>query len=219
MYQPLAIFLQGFTDEEQKDLLHSNPLRSVHYQRGETIFCVGDQTEEFAVLHQGLIHIEYIDLWGNRMILQEIRQGQCFAESYALSQEKMMVDVIAIQDCDVLFVPLQKLLLPENHSKSWYAKLLYNTLQLSAEKNRQWTDRMICLSSKHIRTKIMRFLSNEAIKQGNTDFLIPFNRQQMADYLNVERTALSKTLIQMQKESILTYHKNHFILHQSSTYL
>ena len=106
-----------------------------------------------------------------------------------------------------------KRLLHEGSSrKTWYPKILYNLLQLSAEKNLAWSDRMLCISSRNLREKIMTYLSAEAVKYGRREFAIPFDRQQMADYLNADRSALSKELGRMKKEGILTFRKNRFRL-------
>lgn len=214
--QPLIF--RSFTQEEYADVVNCGNLRQTCFQKGEVIFSAGERCEAFGLLCKGKIHIEHTDVWGNRMILHELSAGYCFAETYAFSKAKIMVDVIAKEDCLVLFIPLQRLLAKEHQQRSWYSKLLYNTLQISAEKNMLWSSRMFCISSRSIRAKVMRYLSNEAIKNGSMDFHIPFDRQQMADYLNVERTALSKELSHMQKEGILSYHKDHFILHQEPVY-
>ena len=86
-------------------------------------------------------------------------------------------------------------------------------LVLSTSKNLAWSNRVFCISSKSIRARIMTYLSSEAVKRGTMKFVIPIDRQQMADYLNVERRALSKELGRMQKEGILTFRKNQFHLH------
>ncbi len=209
-----SLIFRSFTKEEITDLYNCGKLRQAYFHKGEVIFSAGEQCEEFGLLCKGKIHIEQIDVWGNRMILHELSAGHCFAETYAFSKARLMVNVIAMEDSLVLFIPLNRLLAEEYQHKSWYSKLLYNTLQISADKNLLWSNRMFCISSRSIRAKVMRYLSNEAIKHGSMDFHIPFDRQQMADYLNVERTALSKELSHMQKEGILSYHKDHFILHQ-----
>lgn len=207
-----AIF-HNIESEEYEDLLSCGCIRVVDYEKDSILFHTGDETEEFGVLLSGEIHIENIDLWGNRIILHNISIGQSFAETYAFCKVPMMVDVIAVRDSRVLFVNLGMLLRPANQEKSWYSKLLYNLLILSTNKNLAWSNRIFCISSKNIRTRVMIYLSAEAIKCGQKEFTIPFDRQQMADYLNVERSALSKELGRMQKEGILTFYKNKFHLH------
>lgn len=201
----------GIQPEEYQELLSCGCIRVSEYPKGSILFHTGDRTEEFGILLSGEVYIENIDLWGNRMILHHIAPGQSFAETYAFCKVPMMVDVTAVQDCKVLFVNLG-VLTQGNEGKSWYPKLLYNLLLLSTQKNLAWSNRMFCISSKSIRTRVMTYLSAEAVKQGSMDITIPFDRQQMADYLNVERSALSKELGRMQKEGILSFRKGQFHL-------
>lgn len=203
---------RGIEEEEYRDLVSGGCVRRAEYQKGAVLFHTGDKTREFGILLDGEIHIENIDVWGTRLILHSIGAGQSFAETYAFCSEPLMVDVTATRDSNVLFVDLGVLLTPGNHGKSWYPKLLQNLLVLSTQKNLAWSQRMFCITSKSIRTRVMTYLSAEAVRRGSMEFAIPFNRQQMADYLNVERSALSKELGHMQKEGILTFHKNRFHL-------
>lgn len=202
------------TQEEYDELISCGGIRTVEYKKGTVLFQTGDQTEEFGILLSGKIHIENIDLWGNRMILHNISEGQAFAETYAFCKVPIMVDVTAVEDSKVLFVDIGVLLSCGNQAKSWYNKLLYNLLVLSTEKNLAWSSRVFCIASKSIRTRVMTYLSSEAVRCGSTEFTVPFDRQQMADYLNVERSALSKELGRMQKEGILTFRKNKFHLYR-----
>lgn len=202
------------TQEEYDELISCGGIRNVEYKKGTVLFHTGDLTEEFGILISGKIHIENIDLWGNRMILHNISEGQAFAETYAFCKVPIMVDVTAVEDSKVLFVDIGILLSCGNQSKSWYNKLLYNLLVLSTEKNLAWSSRVFCIASKSIRTRVMTYLSSEAVRCGSMEFTVPFDRQQMADYLNVERSALSKELGRMQKEGILTFRRNKFHLHR-----
>ena len=124
----------------------------------------------------------------------------------------MMVDVLAVEQSQVLWVRLTALLSPQNEREGWYHKLLRNVLILSTQKNLAWSSRVFCISAKTIRGRVMTYLSSEALRTGKRQFTIPFDRQQMADYLNVERSALSKELGKMQREGILTFRKNTFCL-------
>lgn len=203
----------NITQEEYDIMLSCGGIRTMEYDKNSILFHTGDFTEEFGILISGEIYIESIDLWGNRMILHQIAAGDVFAETYALCHVPMMVDVTAVQYSMVLFVNLKVLLSLYHQKESWYMKLMQNLLLLSIHKNLLWSGRMLCISSKSIRSRVMTYLSSEAMKCGKMEFSIPFDRQQMADYLNVERSALSKELGRMQKEGILTFSKNNFKLY------
>ena len=203
---------QGVGPDEYAQMEALGAIRQVDYPKESPIFHTGDMTAEFGVLLSGCVHIENLDLWGNRMILHNIAPGQAFAESYAFSGTPMMVDVVAVAQSKVLFVHLGLLLDSGQRTQSWYPKVLYNMLDLSTRKNLAWSNRMFCISSRHIRTRVMTYLSSEAVRRGTMELTLPFDRQQLADYLNVERSALSKELGRMQQEGILTFRKNQFQL-------
>lgn len=204
---------RNVTQNEYEDMISCGCVRIAEYTKGNVLFHTGEKTSEFGILISGEIYIESIDFWGNRMILHQIPSGGVFAETYAFCKVPLMVDVTAAQNSIVLFVDLGVLLAKKHTEKSWYVKLIQSLLILSTNKNLLWSGRVLCITSKSIRSRVMTYLSSEAVKCGKKDFTVPFNRQQMADYLNVERSALSKELGRMQKEGILTFHKNHFHLH------
>lgn len=217
MLPALPPIFQDITPAEYRDLVDCGCFRFAEAPKGTVIFRAGDHTSEFGVLLRGEVHIESLDVWGNRVILHSVTAGQSFAETYAFCQVPLMVDVTAVQDSRVLLVHLGVLHSPASREKSWYAKLLHSLLVLSTGKNLAWSTRMFCISSKHIRTRVMTYLSGEARKHGSLEFTIPFDRQQMADYLNVERSALSKELGHMRREGILDFRKNRFRLCRTET--
>ena len=143
---------------------------------------------------------------------RQISQGQIFAETYAICHEPMLVDVVAIEDTQVLFADLDILLSNRYASQPWHAKIMQNILKLSVQKNLVLSNRIFCTSAKTIRSRLLTYLSMESVKAGNTTFQIPFDRQQLADYLNVDRTALSKELGKMRTDGILDFYKNKFTL-------
>lgn len=202
----------GITEEEYKELNALGCTRRASYKKENAVFRTGDLTREFGILLSGELHIENIDLWGTRIILHNISEGETFAETYALSGIPMMVDVTASRDSQILFLDLSKMLDQKNSSRSWHTKFLQNLLQISAAKNIAWSGRMLCISSRNIRTRIMTYLSAEAVRSGSREIVISFNRQQMADYLNVDRSALSRELGKMREEGILEFRKNRFRL-------
>lgn len=139
-----------------------------------------------------------------------MEKGQVFAESYAFHEVPLMVDAIADEDSLILFLDVQQLMEEQNAQATWYCKMLKNLLLISTKKNRNLSNRIFCTTSKTVRGRLAAFFSEQAAKTGSNTFDIPFNRQQMADYLNLDRSALSKELGKMREEGLLTFHKNHF---------
>ncbi len=189
-------------------------LRESSYEKNAVIFHTGQMTEEIGVVVNGCIHIENIDLLGNKSILSDISAGQVFAETYAFCEEPLMVDVVAAADSTILFLNVKKMLLPQYNSYHWQTTMRNNLLISAMHKNLILSQRIFCTTSKTIRGRILTYLSAQALKQNNArSFEIPFDRQQLADYLNVDRSALSKELGKMQEEGIITFRKNFFTIH------
>lgn len=195
-------FIEHLTTE-CKDILNEYS-RVKKYSKNETIYSMQDIPQEIGIVLEGSVNIETVDYLGNVSILSHIEQNQIFAESYALSQTPMLVYVVACQDSIIQFLHVDALKL--------CSQLQTKLLQISAKKNIYLSQRIFLTSSKSIRSRVLAYLSFEAKQAHSLSFEIPFNRQQMANYLNVERSALSKELSKMKKENLLDYHKNRFKL-------
>ena len=161
---------------------------------------------------KGRVNIENIDIWGNKSILSCVSEGEIFAETYAICGEPMMVDAVAAEKSEIQFLNLKALIDEKNSDKGWYVKLISNMLKISVRKNLALSGRIFCTSSKTIRGRLLTYLSNISVKSGSKTFQIPFDRQQLADYLNLDRSALSKELGKMRDEGLIEFHKNVFKL-------
>ncbi len=209
-----APLLSGLTEEEQHCMLASPCCRQAAYQKGETIFRAGTMTRELGMVLKGMVYIENIDLWGDRSILSSVSTGQVFGETYALCREPLMVDAVAAEDCTVLFLHGERLLQAQEAGETWAVKVMGNMLRVSMQKNLTLSTRIFCTSGKTIRSRLLTYLTYQSVKSGSTTFQIPFNRQQLADYLNLDRSALSKELGKMQQEGLISFYKNSFKLCQ-----
>lgn len=205
---------KDITEDEIRQMEKQGCMKSRKYVKNETIFCAGDLINEIGIVLSGSVIIENIDLWGNRSILSRVERGEVFAETYALCRKPLMIDAVCYEDAEILFIDLRAILDMKNDDAAWYPKILKNLLIISANKNITLSNRIFCTSSKSVRSRVMTFLSAQAVKNDNMEFTVPFNRQQMADYLNLDRSALSKELCRMRNEGILNFHKNKFELYK-----
>lgn len=203
---------RNLTEDEFQQIKENGCMRSGSFAKGSVIFHAGDVIEEMGIVQEGSVHIENIDLWGNRSILSNISEGQVFAETYALCREPLMVDAVAAENCTVCFLNLGFLLEGNHADASWSAKILRNMLQVLVQKNLNLSDRIFCTTAKTVRGRLLTYLSAVSVKNGSTTFQVPFDRQQMADYLNLDRSALSKELGKMRDEGMLEFYKNSFRL-------
>ncbi|MBQ6381661.1 MAG: Crp/Fnr family transcriptional regulator [Clostridia bacterium] len=181
------------------------------YKKDEIILHAGECVENICIVLSGSVRIDSNDIRGNRSILKIVKRGEVFAEAYAcIPDVPLMVDAVANEPCEIVFLNVAKLFsLPESETKN---KLLKNLVAISSKKNLHLSARILHTASKTIRGRVLSYLSQEATKQNSRFITIPFNRQQMADYLSVERSALSKELGKMKADGLIDYHKSTFKL-------
>ena len=207
------MLFQGMNDEEILCCLDEMEARTKNYQKGEMIFHAGNSTSRLGILLSGSATIENNDSWGNCTILSKVEENDIFAETYALLHEEiMLVDVRANEDCQILFLKLRAAIRDLLPKDLWQYKLIRNLLGISAHKNLNLSGRSFHISPHTIRGRVLSYLSSVSLQKNAMEFDIPFDRQQLADYLNVERTALSKELGKMKKEGIIDFRRSHFLL-------
>lgn len=211
-----APLFAGITEPELQQLESCLGFSLRSYQKGEAIFHSGSPVSEAGLVLSGSVRIEYNDFWGNRSLLDVAKPGQLFGEAYAcLPGEPLLVDVTAHEDAQVSFIRLPRLLEPCEKACPCHVRMIRNLLAVSSRKNLQLSRRTFLLSSHTIRDRLLSFFSQQRLLQGQNPLRLPFDRQQMADYLGVERTALSKELGKMQREGLITFRKNEFFLHET----
>ena len=206
-----ALF-QGCSPSETEKLLHGLKTFTKKYKKGAPVYLAGTPVTDIGIVLYGTVQIENNDLWGNKSILSHVEAGQAFAETYALCGEPLMVDVAAAEPCEILWLDLVPMLQQQNTAASWYPKFLHNLLLLSMQKNLALSQRIRCTTPKSVRGRLLTYLSAQAVRAGSTHFSIPFDRQQLADYLNLDRSALSKELGKMRDDGLIRCRKNEFEL-------
>lgn len=206
---------QDLSESDLDQLYHAACMRSQFFKKNQTVFHAGDRICEVGIVQTGNVHIEMIDLWGNKSILSSIAPGQIFAETYAICRKPLLVDVTAAAPCEILFLNLEFLARSFSEPGSCRDAIMQNLFAICVRKNLILSNRIFCTTPKTVRGRLLVYLSSESAKAGSTSFTIPFDRQGMADYLNLDRSALSKELGRMKKDGILDFKKNHFILYQN----
>ena len=181
------------------------------YKKDEIIYYAGDEVTSMGVVLSGSVFIENDDIWGNHSILDRAGRGEIFAETYAaIPGQKLMVNVVAAEEARILFLDVGRILKVCSNSCVFHHTLIENLLKLSAEKNLRLSKRIFHISSKSIRGRLLSYLSYQAMENGKKEFDIPFNRQQLADYLNVDRSAMSNELGKMQRDGLIEVDRKHF---------
>lgn len=206
----------GVSSEEINAMLKCLSARLKHYKKEEFIIRSGDYIRSVGMMLSGTALIIQEDFWGKRTIISEILPGTIFAETYAcIPTLPIEMSVISDSECDVLFLDFNKILHVCTSSCTFHTRLIQNFLSSIARRNMVLTKKMQHMSKKTIREKLLSYLSAESLKSNSSTFDIPFNRQQLADYLSIDRSALSNELSKLQEEGILTYKKNRFTLKEN----
>ena len=148
--------------------------------------------------------------------LGHVGPGEVFAEPYAcIPGEPLLISVTASEDTEVLFLNVGKVLTTCTNACPFHALLISNLLAVCAEKNLLLSQRILHTAPKGIRARLLSYFSACVQRTGRYSFDIPYNRQQLADYLSVDRSAMCSELSRMQREGLLSYHKNHFSVHEA----
>lgn len=199
--------------QEIRQVLSCLDAREESFSRGTFLFHPGCRMETVGLMLSGEIHLVKEDFWGNRSLVARIGPGGLLGEAYAcLPQQTLTVGVLASADSRVLFFQAGKVFSPCQSACAFHQRLIRNLAAVLAEKNRMLLEKMEHLTQRSTREKLLSYLSAESQRQGRAAFTLPFNRQQLADYLSVDRSALSAELGKLRDEGILTFHKSDFTL-------
>ncbi len=183
------------------------------YRKNEVIWQEGDHVHTVGLVVEGKVLILRDDFWGNRSILGEAAAGGLFGESYACAPgQPVTVSVLAAEDCTVVFLEIAQALAVCGQACSFHLRMIQNLMQILAQKNLMLSRKIDHISRRSTREKLLAFLSYHAQEQGSATFDIPFNRQELADYLSVDRSALSQELGRMKRDGLVEFTRSHFTL-------
>lgn len=203
----------GVSENEITTMLNCLQAKLLTFQKGEYVFKQGEHIDKITVLVDGKLLIQRNDFWGNRSIVNVIRVGEMFGEAYIAPESGAIInDVIAEEDSSIIFFDVQRILTVCPSACRFHSMVIQNLFFAISEKNRKLVQKIGYMSNRTTRTKLLSYLSEEAKKQNKSHFSIPFNRQQLADFLCVDRSAMSNELCKMRDEGLLQFEKNEFTL-------
>lgn len=203
----------GVGDSEIELLLSCLSARLCTYKKGEYVLRQGEHLSDIIVLVDGNLHIQKDDYWGNRSILGQISVGEMFGEAYVTPESGAVLnDVVALEDSVVVYFDVKKIITTCSSACRFHATVVQNMFFAISEKNRKLVRKLGHMSKRSTREKLISYLSEEAKRQNSSSFTIPFNRQQLADFLSVDRSAMSNELCKMRDDGLLEFEKNQFRL-------
>ncbi len=208
-----STLFQGVDESEISEMAKCMGAYKVKYAEGEFLFRRGDRIDWIGIVLEGKVESVKEDWWGNRTVMAEYQKGQQICCEYACSPgENIDVSMIAVTQCEVMLFNIGKVANVCPTSCEFHQKLVKNLMMTLARDSISLNMRLDEMSKRSTRDKICAFLSDQARRAGSNDFFIPYNRQEMADRLGVERSAMSGELGRMQRDGIIEFEKNHFIL-------
>ena len=203
----------GLGEEEIESLLSCLDARLYKYKKGEYVLRQGEHLDDVTVLVEGNLHIQKDDYWGNRSILGHVAPGDMFGEAYASPENGVLLnDVVAVEDSAAIFFNIKRIITTCSSACRFHTLVVQNMFFAISEKNRSLVQKLGHMSKRTTREKLISYLSEESKKHSSASFTIPFNRQQLADFLSVDRSAMSVELCKMRDEGLIEFEKNSFKL-------
>ncbi|NLG24282.1 MAG: Crp/Fnr family transcriptional regulator [Clostridiales bacterium] len=219
-----ALF-DGVPPSEIRALLGCLSARAQRYERGTFLFMRGDAPKGVGLVLEGRVHVAEEDVMGNRSILAEVGPSELVAEAFACAGiARLPVDAVAAADCRVLWLDGGQLWGPSpscgaqgsrcgtTPTCAFHSRLVANLMRILAVKNIALHEKLRIMGKRTTRDKLLRYLSARARDAGSAEFEIPFNRQELADYLGVDRSALSTELGKLRDGGLLRFERNRFEL-------
>ena len=208
-----ALF-HGLREAQIREMLPCLSARQSRFRRGQFLLRAGDRVAFAGILLSGEAEVLQEDFWGNRNLLAAVGPGDLFAEAFACAHAVSPVSVLCKTDGSVLYLNVRAVFSPCEKACAQHKALSQNLIRVLAEKNMQLNEKAGLLSQRTTREKLLAYLSAQARRAGSASFRIPFARQQLADFLSVNRSAMSAELSRMQREGLLCADRSSFTLCQ-----
>lgn len=200
-------------DENLLTMLTCLGARIESFDKKYTIFAEGKPAKHIGIVLSGSVQVIRIDYYGNRSILTEVGAGEVFSEAFACAEvESTPVSVIANEPCEIMLLDCSHILHTCQNNCGFHQQLIFNLMKALAMKNIMFHQKLEITSKRSTRDKLMTYLMLQAKKSGSSRFTIPFDRQELADYLEVERSGLSAEISKLRKEGVIKSERNDFEL-------
>ncbi len=204
---------RDISDEELVPMLGCLGADVRGYKRGDVIFSEGDTAKSLGIVLSGEVQIEQVDYYGNRDIVGSVGAGGIFGETFACAKvDSLPVDIVCVADCEIMLVGVGRITKSCANACSFHSQVIYNLMQMVAEKNLMLHKKIEIISKRTTREKLMTYLLYEAKRAGSDTFEIPYDRQSLADYLDVDRSGLSVEIGKLRAEGVIEADKKHFTI-------
>lgn len=204
---------QNIREDELSAILACLGARRLSFDKGQYIFTEGNPAKQIGIVLSGAVQICRDDYYGNRTLMGRLEPGDLFGESFAFANvDTLPVSVMAAASCDIMLIDSSRIISPCSNACGFHTKLIFNLLQIMARKNLGFHQKIEITSKRTTREKLMAYLLAQAKIHQSNSFEIPFDRQTLADYLEVDRSGLSAEISKLRKEGVLECHRSRFTL-------
>lgn len=184
------------------------------FDRKYTVMAEGSFAKYIGIVLSGAVQIEQTDYYGNRSILSVVPEGGIFGEAFACcNTESLPISVVATKESEIMFIDCSYILHTCKNNCIFHNQLIFNLMKDIASKTVLFHQRIEVISKRSTREKLLAYLSMVSKKEGSPRFTVPFDRQELADYLEVDRSGLSAEISKLKKEGRLYSKKNYFELY------
>ena len=205
-----ALF-QGIRPEDRKTMLGCIGYHVTNFPKGEIIAFEGETLKHIGIVLSGAVDMVKEDIWGNKTMLVRIRKDEVFGETFACGEDNLSVVTFMVsEDAKILFLPFDRVMHSCTMACEFHHRLIENMVRVIANKNRDLMRKVEVVSKRSIREKLLAYLSIQAQTQADRYFEIPLGRVELAEYLCVDRSALTRELAKMKEEGLIDYDKNCF---------
>ena len=205
---------EGIEDSDLLKMLTCLGVKTDFYDKKYTVLSEATPAKYIGVVLSGSVQVIQVDYYGNRSILSGLSAGEVFAEAFACAEVgSMPVLVIANEPCEIMMIDSSHILHTCQNNCGFHQRLIYNLMKDLATKTILFHQRIEVTSKRTTRDKLLTYLMMQAKRAGSREFDIPFDRQELADYLEVERSGLSSEIGKLRREGVLDSEKKHFVLY------
>ena len=206
-----CVLFDGIDECNLNALLNCLNAKVCFYQKNQVIIAEGTPAKYFGIVLSGSVSITKFDYFGNKSIISVIEPPELFGESFACAEaDSVSVNVVARSNSEILLLDCKKIIHSCSNACEFHSRIIYNLLKILAEKNLKFNQKIEITSKRTTREKLLTFLSFQAEKNSSNSFYIPFDRQALADYLQVDRSGLSCEISKLIKEGIIESKRNYF---------
>ena len=203
----------GLTSEELGSMLHCLGAKIVDTQKGDPVFLEGDPAGFVGIVLEGSVQVVQEDYFGSRSVIHHSGPGDVFAEAFSFTNlDTMPVSGYAVKNSRCMILSCRRMMTVCSNACTFHNRLVKNLLTLVSRKNLMLNEKIRFMSQRTTREKLLAYLSDQAKKTGSAEFTIPYDRQALADYLSVERSAMSAEISKLKRDGILEVKGSHFRL-------